>query len=149
MSCRSKMMLELEAQGMGRAGSFQEGFKHQSPQTQQLNKPLLLPAWPPSASLLGCLSDLRHPSVIPNLSSQVQHWLYLEQEGWGQVLLCPSEVTWLFKAGAASLGLTYRSKWKWFLPWAAHHDLQPSGEIYSSYPGLFIICEAFMTSGSS
>lgn len=39
------MMLELEAQGMGRAGSFQEGFKHQSPQNQQLNKPLLLPAW--------------------------------------------------------------------------------------------------------
>lgn len=45
----------------------------------------------------------------------------------------------------ASVGLTYRSEWKRFLLWAARCDLQPIGEIYSSYPGLFILCEAFTT----
>jgi len=47
------------------------------------------------------------------------------------------------------MGLTYRSKWKRFLLWVAQCDLQPIGEIYSSYPGLFIICETFMTSSYS
>lgn len=80
---------------VGRAGSFQEGFKHQSPQNQQINKLLLasisftsrmMPQWPQT--------PISYPKfvfpVIPNLSSQLQH---PEQEGWGQVLLCPSEVT--------------------------------------------------------
>lgn len=111
----------------------------------------------PAAPSLACISfTSRMVPQWPQAPISYPKFVFpaaaLAGPGAGGLRTGPALPRWgylLFRAGAASLGLAYRSTWKWFLPWAAHCDLQPSGEIYSSYPGLFIICETFMTSSSS
>lgn len=134
---------------MGRAGSFQEGLKHQSPQKEQ-------PKQNPCCSWAGLHQlDFQDASVISDIPqfSQICLPSFSPVCTWSRRAedrSCSAQMRLLaIQSRRASLGLTYRSKWKWFLPWAAHRDLQPIGEIYSSYPGLFIICETFMTSSFS
>lgn len=92
MSCRSKIMREWEASGMGRAGnfSFQKGFNTKILKKSRLNKPLLLPAW-----LSGCLSDLRHPKFVSPAAA-------VSAPGAGGLRTGPALPNWgylLFKAG--------------------------------------------------
>lgn len=105
------------------------------------------PGWLPPVN-----SDIHYPLGNPDVTSQRQSLLSLHLikqllKVWSAAL---HKCTLLaIQSRTASLGLAYRSKWKWFLLWAAQCDLQPIGEIYSFYPGLLSVCETFMTSSYS